>query len=55
MEDMESCWNVAYFHDYLLEILNKEYPLDEAIDDLKNMIGSQYDVRTKKPEVWEIP
>jgi hypothetical protein len=40
-DDIDNCWQ--YHKDYLVEILNGDYPLDEAKDDLRSLIGSAYD------------
>jgi hypothetical protein len=37
------CWQ--YYNEYLVEILNKEYDLDNAIEDLRGLVGSKYDPR----------
>ena len=43
-EDLETCWPV--YQTYLVEILNGEYPLEDAKEDLRGLIGSKYDPRT---------
>jgi len=35
----------GYLEEILADILNKEYDLDEAIDDIRGLIGSKYDNR----------
>ena len=44
-EDLNSCWNPAYHTYYLSQILNGEYKLEHAIDDIRSLIGSKYDSR----------
>jgi hypothetical protein len=44
-EDLDNCW--AYYKSYLVDILNGDYNLDTAREDLKGLIGSQWDKRTK--------
>ena len=44
-EDFDNCW--PHFKEYFLEVLNGEYDLAEAIDDLRGLIGSRYDERYK--------
>lgn len=34
-----------YFEAYFIEVLNKEYDLEDAINDLRGLIGSKYDSR----------
>lgn len=41
--DLDACWP-AYKY-YLLEILNGEYKVDAAKDDLLSLVGSKYDRR----------
>jgi hypothetical protein len=42
-EDIDSCW--PYAQAYFLEILNEEYDVRQAQDDLTGLIGSKYDTR----------
>jgi hypothetical protein len=42
-EDIDACW--PYAHAYFLEILNEEYDVRQARDDLTGLIGSKYDTR----------
>lgn len=42
-EDLDSCW--PYYKQYFVELLNKEYGIDDAIDDLRGLIGTKYDSR----------
>ena len=50
-EDIDSCW----YHSkaYMVEILNGEYSLVEARDDLLSLIGSKHDLRTKPTRAGE--
>lgn len=43
-DDIDSCW--PHYKVYLIEILNGEYTVDAAREDLKSLIGSKYDCRT---------
>jgi len=43
MEDVSSCWEHA--DSYLLQILNGEYEIEDARNDLISLIGSKYDPR----------
>ena len=45
-EDVDACW--SYYKQYLVDILNGDYNLDDARADLKGLIGSQWDDRTYK-------
>lgn len=42
-DDLDNVWGDYKY--YLVQILNKEYKLEEAIDDLLSLIGSDYDPR----------
>lgn len=42
-DDLDSVWQDYKY--YLVQILNKEYKLEDAIDDLRSLIGSDYDPR----------
>lgn len=44
-EDLDSCW--TYHKSYLLDILNGDYDLEEAREDLAGLIGSEFDPRPK--------
>ena len=44
-DDIDACWE--YHKRYLVEILNGEYQLKDAREDLKSLIGSKYDLRNK--------
>ena len=43
--DLVSCW--AYRDDYFVDVLNGDKSLDEAREDLRSLIGSEYDPRTQ--------
>ena len=45
-EDLKSCW--TYFEDYFVDVLNGKYSLEEAIEDLRGLIGTKWDDRTKE-------
>jgi hypothetical protein len=48
-EDLDACWQ--YSQEYLVDILNGEYDLEEAREDLRGLIGSKYDPRLEhKPK-----
>lgn len=42
-DDLDACW--PYARDYFLQILNGEYDVEVARDDLTGLIGSKYDPR----------
>ena len=42
-DDLVQCWQ--YRDSYLLQILNGEYTIEEARDDLGGLIGSRFDSR----------
>ena len=42
-EDLDACW--PYYKEYLVEILNGEYEVDAAREDLASLVGSKYDAR----------
>ena len=44
-EDLDNCW--SYYKSYLIDILNGEYDLDTAREDLRGLIGGEFDKRTK--------
>lgn len=50
-EDLDNCW--SYYKQYLVDILNGEYELETAREDLRGLIGSKFDKRNsltdKKP------
>jgi len=48
LSDLDSCWEYHKF--YLLSILNGVYGVEEAKDDLRGLIGSQYDTRENQNE-----
>ena len=40
-DDLDSCW--AYYKQYLVDILNGQYKVEEAQEDLAGLIGTQWD------------
>lgn len=44
-EDLDNCW--AYYKSYLIDILNGDYELETAREDLRGLIGSKFDKRTE--------
>jgi len=42
-EDLDACW--PYYKTYFVDVLNGEYSLDGAREDLRELIGSKYDSR----------
>jgi len=46
MDDLDSCWD-DYPKERLIDILNYEYCLKDARDDLRSLIGTKYDKRSK--------
>ena len=48
VEDIEACW--PYALDYLANILNMDYKVENAIEDLCSLVGSKYDLRVRKEE-----
>ena len=42
-EDLDNCW--SHYKSYLIDILNDDYDLNEAREDLNGLIGSKYDKR----------
>lgn len=47
-EDLDACWK--HYKEYLVDILNGEYNLKDARNDLSGLIGSEFDLRTPKTE-----
>lgn len=47
-EDLDNCWRA--YKTYLIDILNGEYDLADAREDLKNLIGSEWDDRNGRNE-----
>ncbi len=45
-KDIDSCWP-DHYKEYLLQILNGDYSINEARKDLLNLIGTRYDKRTR--------
>jgi len=52
-EDLDNCWQ--YYKSYLIDILNGDYDLDTARDDLRGLIGSKYDKRTEQDYTTQTP
>ena len=50
-DDLDNCW--THYKSYLIDILNGEYSLREAREDLKSLVGSKYDPRTETKEKEE--
>jgi hypothetical protein len=48
IEDLDACWN-DYPKERLVDILNGDYDLSEARDDLRSLIGTKYDTRSEIP------
>jgi hypothetical protein len=46
-EDLNSCWNPSYHTTYLAQILTGTYSLQSAREDIRSLIGSKYDSRSK--------
>lgn len=44
-EDLDNCW--AYYKSYLIDILNGDYELETAREDLRGLIGGEFDKRTE--------
>ena len=42
-EDLDNCW--SHYKSYLIDILNGEYDLDTAREDLRSLIGTKFDKR----------
>jgi hypothetical protein len=45
-DDLDAVWSA--YKRYLLEILNREYDVEDAIADLQSLIGSEFDPRCNK-------
>ena len=43
IDDLDNCWN--HHKEYLIDILNGEYDLEDARDDLNGLRGSEWDKR----------
>lgn len=43
--DLDNCWH--HYKSYLIDILNGDYDLCEAREDLLGIIGSKYDRRSE--------
>ena len=42
-DDLDACWD--YYKEYLIDILNGDYAVEAAREDLASLIGSKYDRR----------
>jgi hypothetical protein len=42
--NLDNCWQ--YYKSYLIDILNGDYDLQVAREDLLSLIGSEFDLRT---------
>ena len=45
-DDLNNCW--VYHKQYLIDILNGEYDVNTARENLLSLIDSEYDKRTQK-------
>lgn len=45
-DDLDNCWQ--HYKAYLIDILNGEYELETAREDLRSLIGSEFDKRINK-------
>ena len=48
-DDIYACW--PFHADYLVEILNGTYDLEQARNDLRSLIGSKYDARNNQAAI----
>jgi hypothetical protein len=46
IDDINACWSTYGLH-YLVDILNGEYKVEDAKEDLKSLIGTEWDKRAK--------
>ena len=42
-DDLDACW--PYYKSYMVDLLNGEYPVENAREDLAGLIGSRFDLR----------
>jgi hypothetical protein len=42
-DDLDACW--SWYKSYLVDILNGDYDLETAREDLRGLIGSKFDQR----------
>ncbi len=42
-EDFDNCWGA--YKSYFIDVLNGEYDLEEAREDLRSLVGSEWDLR----------
>lgn len=47
-DDLLNCWDYAL--DYFVDVLNSEYSLESAREDLRSLIGSKWDGRQNERE-----
>jgi hypothetical protein len=45
-DDLDNCW--PYYKDYFVDVLNGEYDLSEAREDLRSLVNSRFDKRIEK-------
>ncbi len=48
VEDLDACW--LHYKSYLVDILNGDYSLSQAQEDIRGLIGSDYDTRKQNTE-----
>ncbi len=48
-EDLDNCWQ--YYKQYLIDILNGDYDLEDARNDLSGLIGSEHDKRDNNKNI----
>lgn len=46
LEDLNACW--PYSKEYFVEVLNGDYSVEAAREDLKSLIGGKFDPRSEK-------
>ena len=44
-EDLDCCW--PHYKSYFIEVLNGEFPIDDARKALRGLVGSKYDTRVR--------
>jgi len=47
-EDLDACW--TFHKHYFVQVLNGDYSIEEAREDLRGLIGGRFDDRTQKPK-----
>jgi len=45
-DDLDACW--PHYKSYFIEVLNGDYSLADAREDLRGLIGSRFDQRNTK-------